>query len=101
MSALRFYFDFISPYAYLGWKQVHAFARTHALEVEVVPILFAALLNANETKGPAEIPAKRIFVFKDAYRKAHQLKVPFGPPPAHPFNPLARTGKPDVAGAVR
>jgi 2-hydroxychromene-2-carboxylate isomerase len=87
-ATISFYFDFISPYAYIGWKQIHAIARAHDREVVPVPILFAAILNANDTKGPAEIPSKRLYVFKDAFRRAAAQAIPLGPPPAHPFNPL-------------
>jgi 2-hydroxychromene-2-carboxylate isomerase len=85
---LQFYFDFISPYAYLAWTQVHALAARHGREVQAIPVLFAALLDANGQKGPAEIPRKRVYVFKDALRHAHALGVPLQPPPGHPFNPL-------------
>lgn len=53
-----------------------------------MPVLFAALLSANGTKGPAEIPRKREYVFRDAWRHCHALGLPFVPPPAHPFHPL-------------
>ncbi len=85
---LRFYFDFISPYAYLGWTQVHALAARHGRDVEAVPILFAALLNHYGHKGPAEIAPKRAYMFKNVLRLAHRLGVNLQPPPAHPFNPL-------------
>lgn len=88
MSAIRFHFDFVSPYAYLAWTQIHAIAERHGREVEPVPTLFAALLGANETKGPAEIPSKRRYVFKETLRHAFAMRVPFKPPPSHPFNPL-------------
>lgn len=87
-STLRFSFDFISPYAYLGWLQIHALAARHGREVEPVPVLFAALLNHFGHKGPAEIPPKRLYIFKNVLRLAHRLGVPLVPPPAHPFNPL-------------
>ncbi len=84
-----FYFDFVSPYAYLASTQVHALAARVGREVELAPILFAGLLKAHETKGPAEIPAKRAYLAKDLQRKAHALAVPpLVWPPAHPFNPL-------------
>lgn len=85
---MRFYFDYISPYAYLGWTQIHALAARHGRDVEPVPVLFAGLLGAHGTIGPAEIPAKRRYLFVDALRTAHRLGVPLAPPPAHPFNPL-------------
>ncbi|HWP65190.1 MAG TPA: 2-hydroxychromene-2-carboxylate isomerase [Candidatus Limnocylindria bacterium] len=88
MKPVRFYFDFLSPYAYLAWTQVHTLAERYGREVEAVPILFAALLGAHGTKGPAEIPAKRVYVWKDVLRTARVLGVPLSTPPAHPFNPL-------------
>lgn len=85
---VRFLFDFISPYAYVAWHRVHAIAARHRRVVEPVPVLFAGLLAAHGTKGPAEVPAKRAYVFKDAARAAHAAGLTFGMPPAHPFNPL-------------
>lgn len=86
--ALPFYFDFISPYAYLGWQQIHALAQRHGETVTPIPILFAALLSAHGHKGPAEIPSKRVYTFKHAVRLAAELGLDLVPPPAHPFNPL-------------
>lgn len=85
---IRFLFDYLSPYAYIAWTQVHALAERHGRQVEPVPILFAALLGAHGHKGPAEIPPKRIYVFKNTLRVASRLGLPLSPPPSHPFNPL-------------
>jgi 2-hydroxychromene-2-carboxylate isomerase len=87
-AALTYVFDFISPYAYLGWHGIHALAQRHGRQVEPVPVLFAALLDALGSKGPAEIPPKRVYIFKHVLRLAHRIGVPLQPPPAHPFNPL-------------
>ncbi|MDB4944665.1 MAG: 2-hydroxychromene-2-carboxylate isomerase [Labilithrix sp.] len=84
-----FCFDFISPYAYIAWFQAQAVAARNACIMHPVPVLFAGLLDAHGTRGPAEIPAKRLYTFRDAYRKAHRLGLPrLVPPPSHPFNPL-------------
>lgn len=88
LGAIRFYFDFVSPYAYLAWTQIHALATKHDRDVAPVPVLFAGLLNACGQKGPAEIPAKRVYMFKNVLRLARGLGVPLTPPPSHPFNPL-------------
>lgn len=88
-TPIRFYFDYISPYAYLAWTQMQGIAARHERSVEPVPILFAGVLNALGTKGPAEVPAKRNYLYKHLVRLAHGLGVPFEMPPAHPFNPLA------------
>ncbi|MBX3226539.1 MAG: 2-hydroxychromene-2-carboxylate isomerase [Labilithrix sp.] len=86
IEPVRFYFDFISPYAYLAWTQIHRVAAGR--EVEAVPVLFAALLDHHGTKGPAEIAAKRRYLLFDTLRKARALGVPLGVPKHHPFNPL-------------
>jgi 2-hydroxychromene-2-carboxylate isomerase len=86
--ALRFYFDYVSPYSYVAWHQLPAIAARHAQAIEPVPVLFGAVLDAHGTKGPAEVPAKRRYLFKDVYRKARRAGVPLTLPPTHPFNPL-------------
>lgn len=85
---MRFYFDFVSPYAYLAWTQIHVVAGRHHREVEPVPVLFAGMLDAHGSVGPAEIPAKRRYLFTDVVRTARRLGVAFAIPPSHPFNPL-------------
>lgn len=83
-----FHFDLLSPYAAVAWRQIFPLAAAHVRRVQPVPTLLAALLAHGGTKGPAEIPAKRIYVFKDALRSARRIGLPLIPPPTHPFNPL-------------
>lgn len=83
-----FAFDFISPYAYLGWKRAQRELSEPDVALAPRPVLFAALLNANRTKGPAEIESKRLYTWKHVVRLAHEQHVGIRPPPAHPFNPL-------------
>jgi len=88
MSAVRFHFDFISPWAYIAWCRVHDLIAPYGRAIEPVPVLFAALLDAHGTKGPAEVPAKRAYLAKATTRAARAAGVRFAPPPHHPFNPL-------------
>jgi 2-hydroxychromene-2-carboxylate isomerase len=90
MSAepIVFHFDFLSPYAYLAWTQIHGIATQHGRTVAPVPTLLAALLAHGKTKGPAEIPAKRVYLALDTVRTAKLLGVPYEPPATHPFNPI-------------
>jgi 2-hydroxychromene-2-carboxylate isomerase len=81
-------FDFVSPYSYVAWHRVKAVAAAHGRAIEPVPVVFGAILSAHGTLGPAEVPAKRAYVVKDTVRAAHAAGLPFGPPPAHPFNSL-------------
>lgn len=87
-TIVEFYFDPVSPYAWLAMEQVDKLMSTGA-RLECRPILFAALLNAFGTKGPAEIPTKRAYAFCDVMRQAKRLGLPFLGPLNHPFNPLA------------
>jgi 2-hydroxychromene-2-carboxylate isomerase len=70
------------------WTQILALGKRHDRDVQPVPVLFAGLLGAHGHKGPAEIPAKRLYVVRDTLRIARKLGVPLSPPPTHPFNSL-------------
>lgn len=82
----RWYFDFISPYAYLQWPKVRALMDAH--DIVPVPVLLAAVLDARGQKGPAEIPSKRVFTYRHVVWLAREAGVPLRFPPRHPFNPL-------------
>lgn len=81
------YFDVVSPYAYLQAKRFDGLQDR--LNIRPVPVLFAGLLGAWGQLGPAEIPAKRIQTYRYAHWLAGQRGLPFRAPPRHPFNPLA------------
>ena len=83
---MRWYFDFISPYAYLQSTQLDQLNAAES--VECVPVLFAGLLNHWENVGPAEILPKREWTFKRVTYLAHRDNIPFKLPAHHPFNPL-------------
>lgn len=85
--SIVWYFDFVSPFAWLQWPRVKELMRTH--EVILRPILFAGVLDRVGQKGPAEIPAKREFVYRHVLWRARETGQPLRFPPKHPFNPLA------------
>src|SRR5579863_1284424 len=82
----RWYFDLISPFSYLHFKQFHRLPA--GFEVDYVPVLFAGMLKHWEHKGPAEIPPKRTYTYRQVVWLAGHLGIPFTMPPAHPFNSL-------------
>lgn len=92
------FFDFISPFAYLQWQAVK---RMSGLDITYRPVLFAGLLSHLEHKGPAEIPAKRRFTYRHAQWRADRAGIPMVFPPAHPFNPLVALRLCIAAGAGR
>lgn len=84
--ALRWYFDFVSPFAYLHWQKIKALPQ--AARIQPVPIALGAVLHHLGNLGPAEIPAKRRFIYRQVLWTAAQEQVALRFPPAHPFNPL-------------
>jgi 2-hydroxychromene-2-carboxylate isomerase len=94
----RWYFDFISPFAYLHWPKVRALMAEYP--IVPVPILFAAVLDARGQKGPAEIPSKREFTYRHVLWQAREAGVPLRFPPRHPFNPLPALRLCIAAGAT-
>jgi len=92
-------FDVISPFAYLAFPRLEELPAS--VELEVVPVLFAALLDHFGQRGPAEIPSKRRFTYRFVLWRARQLGLPLRMPPAHPFNPLAALRLIIAAGSNR
>jgi 2-hydroxychromene-2-carboxylate isomerase len=82
----EWYFDFVSPFAYLQSEQLASLAPR--ISIRYRPVLFAALLGANGQKGPAEIPAKRAFTYRFCIWQANRQGIAIKFPPEHPFNPL-------------
>lgn len=86
MTYADWYFDFVSPFAYLQSEELPRLSGK--LGIRYRPVLFAGLLNANGQKGPAEIAAKRAFTYRFVIWQAKRLGIPLRFPPEHPFNPL-------------
>jgi 2-hydroxychromene-2-carboxylate isomerase len=86
MKKIDWYFDFISPFAYLVSQSLHRLPDD--VELQPRPILFAGLLKHWETKGPAEIPAMRRYTFRHIRWLADKHGIALTLPPMHPFNPL-------------
>jgi 2-hydroxychromene-2-carboxylate isomerase len=87
MPTLRWYFDFVSPYSYLHWQKVKRLPQFE--HIQPVPIAFGAVLHHLGNLGPAEIPAKRRFMYRQLLWTAQAEGTPLRFPPGHPFNPLA------------
>lgn len=88
MNTLTFWFDYVSPYAFLAWQQLPALALRHQLQLKPVPVVLGGLLKAHQLKGPAEVPVKRAWVYTDALRIAAIEGVMMQFPPTHPFRSL-------------
>ena len=88
MKHITFYFDPISPYAYLAFEKLPEALMGHSYSVTYKPILFAALLKQHGQLGPAEIAPKRDWTYRQVLWQARAHNVDLQMPASHPFNPL-------------
>jgi 2-hydroxychromene-2-carboxylate isomerase len=86
MTHADWYFDYVSPFAYLQVERLSSLPVD--LEVHCRPVLFAGLLDHWGHKGPAEIGGKRRFTYRHVLWVARKHGIPLRFPPSHPFNPL-------------
>jgi 2-hydroxychromene-2-carboxylate isomerase len=88
MKHITFYFDFISPYAYLAFERLPHALQGLSYQVTYKPVLFAALLKHYGQLGPAEIVPKRTWTYRQMMWLAREQGVPMQAPASHPFNPI-------------
>jgi 2-hydroxychromene-2-carboxylate isomerase len=89
MKEVLFYFDFASPFAYLGSTQIESVAARHHATIAYRPFLLGALFKAI---GTPDVPiftmpaAKQSVVQSDMFRWADHWGVPFRFPTRFPMN---------------
>ncbi len=88
MKTIHFYLDFISPYAWLAFNALPGALQGISHRVVHKPVLFGGMLKHHGQLGPAEIPSKRDWTYRQVLWLAHQQGVALQLPAAHPFNPL-------------
>ena len=88
LHEIQFFYDPISPYACLAFERLPQALLGHSVRVRYRPVLFAALLKAHGQLGPAEIPGKREWTYRQVSWLARHHGVVLDLPAEHPFNPL-------------
>lgn len=88
MKTIHFYLDFISPYAWLAFDALPQALQGISHRVVHKPVLFAAMLKHHGQLGPAEMPSKRDWTYRQVLWLAHQQGTALKLPATHPFNPL-------------
>ncbi len=88
MKRIAFYFDVISPFAWLAFERLPQVLEGISHEVEYRPVLLAGLLAHWGQKGPAEVEPKRAWTLRHVHGLAAQYGIALDTPPVHPFNPL-------------
>ena len=88
MKTIAFYLDFISPYAWLAFHALPQALQGISHRVVHKPVLFGAMLKHHGQLGPAEIPSKRDWTYRQVLWLAREQGCELKLPAAHPFNPL-------------
>ena len=86
MKSAEWFFDFISPFSYLQFESFGELPQD--VTISLRPLVFAAILNHLQHKGPAEMPGKRRFTYRHVQWLARHRGIALRFPPAHPFNPI-------------
>lgn len=85
MKRLSFYFDFLSPFSFLAWREL---PKLQGVEIDYYPVPLGPLLNHWGIKGPGEVTPKREFLLKSLLRLTAREGIAFTTPKTHPFNSL-------------
>lgn len=88
MKHITFYLDFISPYAYLAFHKLPRALDGLSYVVTYQPVFLGGLLQHHGVRGPAEVPAKRAWLYRQVQWLAHSEGIALDLPAVHPFNPL-------------
>ena len=83
-TAIDFYFDFSSPYAYIASEWIEALAARHGRTVRWQAVLLGVAFQAAELKSPLSHPIKREYSLRDFERSARFAGVPYTLPAKFP-----------------
>lgn len=85
-KAIRFYFDFASPYAYFASREIEKLAADCGRTVEWKPVLLWAVLKAHGIAAPMDAPVKREYFLNDMMRSARFYGAPYKTPAKLPLS---------------
>lgn len=88
-APLEFYFDFNSPYGYVGAHLIDNIAERYDRKTDWHPILLGSAFKLTGAKPMTELPIKGDYLRLDAARVCRYYGVDFKFPDVHPFSPTA------------
>lgn len=88
-EAIRFYFEFSSPYGYLAAQRIDAVVAAHGRSVDWRPFLLGVVFKHTGGEPLLNIPLKGDYARHDLARSARRMGVPFQLPDTFPFMAVA------------
>lgn len=84
-APLEFYFDFGSPYGYIGAQRIDAIAQKHGRTVDWRPMLLGAVFKEEGTQPLTIYPRKGKYSTHDFQRSAREHGIAFNMPAKFPL----------------
>src|SRR3546814_9522827 len=84
-APLEFYFDFASPYGYIGAQRIDAIAARHGRKIDWRPMLLGAVFKVAGTQPLTEYPLKGQYSVHDFNRSAREHGIAFNMPEKFPI----------------
>ena len=76
-KTIDFYFDFVSPYTFISFKQIKTIKFKQDFKFRLKPILLGGLHDLHKITAPAFVPAKARFMIRDCKMVCEKYKISF------------------------
>ena len=76
-KSIEFYFDFSSPYAYIGYKEMMNYEKKNSFKIKFMPIFLGGLHNSAGITPAAFIALKSKYMIKDTKLVSERKKIKF------------------------
>ena len=76
-KSIEFYFDFSSPYAYLGFKEIKKYEKKYPFQVKYMPIFLGGLHNSAGITPAAFNKIKSKYMIQDTKLVANKKNIKF------------------------
>lgn len=88
MPTLEYFFDYVSPFAYLADTQLAGLVERTGATLRYRPFLLGGIMQGSGNQPPITVPSKGRYMFHDTLRWARHYGVPLNPNPSFPQNTL-------------
>lgn len=85
---IEFFFDYVSPYSYLGDAELTRVAQRTGAEVVHRPMFLGGVMQATGNRPPGTVVAKGVYMSRDLERWARRYGVPMKMNPSFPQNTI-------------
>ncbi len=77
IRTIEFYFDFSSPYSYIGYKEIIRLEKKNPFKIKYMPIFLGGLHKSADIVPPAFVPLKSKFMKRDTKLVSEKKNIKF------------------------